>query len=109
MARIFIDGFESGDIGNWTSTWGYSTHTHSIVAPLSGMTGSYCLKIPSSMGASTIYKNFPPVNQLFASFRCSLNYWVWNPRVFYIEKVGVGTLIRIDMDSNGTLYVYRGN
>ena len=49
MSRIFMDGFESGDLNLWSSFYGTPAAN-----TLSGKTGNYCLYAPTGIGYLTL-------------------------------------------------------
>jgi hypothetical protein len=67
MGRIFIDGFESGDLGNWDSING----AVAVVSAPSGMSGGYALlSAPSNSSSGYAIKTLvSAIGQMFASFR----------------------------------------
>jgi hypothetical protein len=66
MARIFIDGFETGDSGCWDGNYGVITYP----AAATGMSGSYCMTTPwNSAYAAFLTKNVDATGTIFISFR----------------------------------------
>jgi hypothetical protein len=60
MARIFMDGFESGGLSLWDTQSG-------TINTLSGKTGSYCARTAS--GANPLVKSFSSVPYIYSAFK----------------------------------------
>jgi hypothetical protein len=66
MARVFIDGFESGQMDLWDAWVG----TPTVIAAPAGMSGSYCL---SQGVAASIDKNLPAAGEYYCAFKFKPN------------------------------------
>jgi hypothetical protein len=64
MARIFIDGFESGDLTAWDIVGGDTT----ITTGISGMDGMYCADLFNANN-SFLYKALPSKAEYYVAFR----------------------------------------
>lgn len=64
MARVFIDGFESGSHDLWTITAG----TPTIADNITGMSGNYCLNLATGV-STTIYKDVPNSTEYYFAFK----------------------------------------
>ena len=64
MARLFIDGFETGSL----DLWDYNQQNASINSSLSGRDGNYCLSVDTSFNTS-LEKNLPSRSELYVAFR----------------------------------------
>lgn len=101
MARVFIDGFEAGDLKLWDAAPGTS-----VVAAVSGMDGSYCLYISAS--GEYVKKTIPSNDEYYVAFLYRPVDVTWSKDIccFYNGTTLLGSLRR-----NGTtnvLEIYRG-
>ena len=104
MARVFIDGFEAGDLKLW-NTIGAGA---GLVAAATGMDGSYCLHLASGGTTYYIQKTLPSNSEYYFAFR-------YRPSndgssrgmiSFWSGGTLIGKLIRIG--AAGLLVAYRG-
>ena len=74
MARVFIDGFEAGDLKLWESNSGAS-----LATGIDGMDGTYCLdlKIPQEI----LSKKFPSKSEYFVAFKYKQASGTYNPGI----------------------------
>lgn len=103
MARVFIDGLESGGLGLWSSTSGATAATG-----ISGMTGTYCLEIAGVNDYAI--KDVDSTSTIFIHCNAKTTASPANSSniaVFYNSSTIIGALLR---DSSSTeLKAYRGN
>jgi len=104
MARIFIDGFESGSADLW-DTVGSSM---SVGAAPAGMTGSYAIQSTGGNSNSHVIKNVTAAAEYYLSFlfRITLSYGTYS-----LCQFRYNTNILVDIRRNvstGVIEVYRG-
>lgn len=91
MARVFIDGFESGSIDLWTATSGQATTR-------AGMDGSYCGRYLNG------YKVLPALSAYYLGFKYILDYGgTHNPIIF---KNGTTALGELRINSTSALFMF---
>jgi len=87
MARVFIDGFESGDLGLWDGSAGAS-----VTAAQSGMDGNYNVYINTTNNAH-VAKNVPASSEYYVAFRFRSTSTLTNVLMaFYNSSTVIGTL-----------------
>ncbi|MDI6854392.1 MAG: hypothetical protein QME75_12405 [Deltaproteobacteria bacterium] len=102
MARIFIDGFESGQLNLWDGVVGAT-----VVAAQSGMDGSYCLDCYSAGTAQKyVKKNISALSEIFIGFR-----WMPKNANRFLSFYNGSTLLgKLHLSGNGgNIVAYRGS
>lgn len=101
MARLFIDGFETGDWRLWDPT---SNPWRMLTSPPDGMTGTYMM----DLGSGPLNKTFSAnKSELYMAFK-------WYPYggasniLTFFDDAGTPILNLYKNGSNNFLYVYRG-
>ena len=98
MARIFIDGWETGDTGNWKGEGGQPGYVTVIAAP-AGMTGSYvmrCRSFSSFMG--WVEKDVANLDPIYMSFRMVMKaYGSFDPYILRLRN-GATTLLLLEVN-----------
>jgi len=90
MARVFIDGFESGRLDLWDSS-----NNASVTAAATGMDGSYCLYCNAS-NAAYASRPVPTASEYYVAFRFrSISSNTNGIAYFNSSGTRVGTLIRL--------------
>ncbi len=104
MARIFIDGFESGSLDLWDTINGGSAET------AQKKTGAYSYFFNGN--AQTIIKNFPAIHTLVFKFWVYFTYFYTNaniPIIYLSDNTGVQVSLSIfsTIGTTGTLKIWR--
>jgi len=99
MARIFIDGFESGGLDLWDTVGGNA----SVIAAPAGMTGSYALKMLNA--GTALIKNVSAGDEFYISFLFKPT----NTGAFSLVQFRFGANVLIDIKRNASFFleVYR--
>jgi len=101
MARIFIDGFEAGDVKLWDLI-----NNATAAAPVSGMDGSYCLDV-NALGEYA-QKTVPEKSEYYAAFlyQCTQSTNLCNIIAF---RNGTTVLGWVRFVSGSSIRAYRGS
>ena len=101
MARVFIDGFEAGQIDLWDSYAGSPT----VPAAPTGMSGSYALYLPAG---TTVTKNLAAADYYYTAFKVKASGTYDAPLISFLNNVTVlGSLYLIG--STYILSAYSGD
>ncbi len=105
MARIFIDGFESGGLENWNS----KSAGAGVTAAGGGMSGSYCLDIDGTY--EYVFKILPATKTtLYVAFKYSSQSTVGGGTIIqFLDSAGTEILCVIRNTTSGYLEIRRGN
>jgi hypothetical protein len=114
MARIFIEGFESGRLTDcWEQDIGYLQDVSLVTASTMGLTGIYALEIKTGFSNRTGIRHIPALGsiaEIYFSFKVAIYPKATTPiaNLCYFKDSGgtvIGTLIR---KANGKVAVFRG-
>jgi hypothetical protein len=101
MARIFIDGFESGTWANWDVVGGTP-----VISSLTGCSGNYCVRFWIA-GGNYLWKYISPISTLYAG--CLAQFGSGNTRAVRLyDSATVIATIYFD-STNSRLSIYRGD
>jgi len=105
MARVFIDGFESGDLGLWDNIIGSPT----VDSGISGMDGTYCVNLTSN--TQSISTPLPAADEYYLAFLYKPTYETFEATlVFFLNGSTVlGSLCKNTATNGNTLKIRRGN
>jgi len=104
MARIFIDGFESGGLDLWDSI---GSGASAIAAP-AGMDGSYAGQVASSN--AFLEKTLSAAAEYYAAFLSKITYTLGGSSSICLLKSGSTILVDIKRNaSSGKIEAYRGS
>jgi hypothetical protein len=91
MARVFIDGFEAGDVKLWDIAFG----TPVPATTITGMDGTYCVQM-TAMAQQYLSKNLTAATEYYIAFRYKPNAVTSGQRlfVFYNNATKLGSMRR---------------
>jgi hypothetical protein len=103
MARVFIDGFESGGLGLWDTIGG----TAAVNNSLSGRDGNYCLDcLGAGSGQKYLIKTIASKSALYVAFR----FYPSNSNRFFTFYNGTTKLGYVNLTAlGGNVRAYRGD
>ena len=92
MARIFIDGFETGDTGNWDGVGGVGWPSGVRIQPApAGMSGTYSLQCGPGGQTAYVVKSMTATGTIIVSFRVRVSLWAgssYETRLIYFRNSG---------------------
>jgi hypothetical protein len=104
MARVFIDGFEAGDLKLWTA---YAfAGGGGLSAPVQGMDGNYCCLV--RFNSDYLKKVVAPASEYYCAFRYRPINVVYDSNKTILFMSG-GTTLGSLHRSGGPMVAYRGN